>query len=475
MTSDIWRPNPGPQTEFIQASEFEVLFGGGRGGGKTDGLVIDGLGLNNLDRYGQLLPPAIKHPRYRGIILRSQVKNITEVIDRGLDIYPRVDSQCVWKAGKQWFEFGSGARMEIGHASDEADILKYRSREFQYIGWEELTEHSTSRFYEALLQCCRGVPEIPKRIRSTTNPSGPGQRWVKKRWNIQDDGRSVPAFCSNPDEPDPAKRMYRRFIRSLVRDNPKIDPHYAARLALIEDDDEREAMLDGSWKMPKVAGAIYQKEMEKVLREGRITHVPYDPGLPVETFWDIGANDTMAIWMLQQVGASFRAIDYYEDRFAPLIDYVTHLRDTGYIFGAHFLPHDAGNRRLGILENSSVKDQLEELGVRNVVVVPRVQSRIDGINITRRALSMVTFDERKCAVGLSALREYRWKLSPAGDSTGQPAHTWASNGADAIRQFAQVYYQGDLDLPAPTLPQYEEPDYRGHRRAPTQESYDWVV
>lgn len=471
----IWQPNPGPQTEFLQSSAFETLFGGGRGGGKTDGLIIDALGLNNIGADGALLPPAVQNAAYRGILLRSHIKDTTEVIDRGEAIYTAVDPGCRWVAGDQWFEFSSGARIEIGHAREEKDITKYRSREFQWVGWEELTEQASPRFYDALLQCCRGGPKvagIPLRIRATTNPTGPGQQWVKKHWRINDDGESVAPFCVNPDAPE-ARRMYRQFIRSLARDNPCVDSMYETRLALIEDDDERDAMLNGSWKIPQLKGAIYGTEMERVMRENRITTVRYDRGLPVETFWDIGANDTTAIWFMQHAGGAYRFIDYYENSFQPLVTYVEAMRDRGYLYGMHYLPHDAANSRLGAYDNSSVQDQLRQLGVGHTYIVPRAQSRIDGINLTRRALSVATFDGDRCERGLAALREYRWKLSSSGDSTGQPAHTWASNGADAFRQFAQVYYRGALE-DASALPAFQ-PAPMGRRDRPEVKDYSWLV
>lgn len=32
----IWQPHPGPQTEALTRAEDEILYGGARGGGKTD-------------------------------------------------------------------------------------------------------------------------------------------------------------------------------------------------------------------------------------------------------------------------------------------------------------------------------------------------------------------------------------------------------------------------------------------------------
>ena len=34
-----WEPQAGPQTEFVQSEVFEVVYGGARGGGKTDAVL----------------------------------------------------------------------------------------------------------------------------------------------------------------------------------------------------------------------------------------------------------------------------------------------------------------------------------------------------------------------------------------------------------------------------------------------------
>ena len=49
---------------------------------------------------------------------------------------------------------------------------------------------------------------------------------------------------------------------------------------------------------------------QKLEEEGRITNLPYESSLTVDTFWDLGVNDTTAIWFIQQVGTEIRVIDY---------------------------------------------------------------------------------------------------------------------------------------------------------------------
>jgi phage terminase large subunit len=61
-----------------------------------------------------------------------------------------------------------------------------------------------------------------------------------------------------------------------------------------------------------VAGAVYKQELLAADKEGRICRVPYDASKPVDTFWDLGYFDNVAIWLAQSIGFEFRFIDYIQ-------------------------------------------------------------------------------------------------------------------------------------------------------------------
>jgi phage terminase large subunit len=94
-------------------------------------------------------------------------------------------------------------------------------------------------------------------------------------------------------------------------------------------------------------GAVYANEIVAATAENRITRVAYTPGVPVSTFWDIGKRDLTAIWFVQFVGLEPRFIDYLEARGKPLEYYLLELQRRGYLYGEHWLPHDAKHDRLG--------------------------------------------------------------------------------------------------------------------------------
>lgn len=482
----VWAPHPGPQTEFLSDTSNELLYGGAAGGGKSDALIIDALGLNQLRPDGTI-QHAISHPKYRAIIFRKQSTDLTEVIDRMLELYPQI-AGCEgvkYFSSKKRFVFPSGARIELGSVNDPGDELRYKSRQFQYIGWEELTEHPTSAAYEYLMSRLRGPGDLPKFIRATTNPDGPGHTWVKKYWNIGKEGRDVPRFekkvvIVDKDGTEHVKVFTRRFIAAKVSDNPSIDeqdPDYKFRLASMSEDKKR-ALLEGRWDIVNIAGVIFQKQLTQAIKEGRVGSYPYVEGHPVNTFWDFGANDATAIWCHQRIGGEDRFIDYFEDRHEPLSHYVRWLQEKKYVYGRHFLPHDAAARRLGADENKTIEEMLNDFGIAPTVIVPKIRKIAEGLEQARQGFSTAHFNEATTEAGMDALKNYRF-ADTGGESQAQaPLHNWASNGADAFRQYGQARMDlGDkppLNVPIATTGVYDRPARIRKARQGGRGRHKWV-
>ncbi|MEM9600465.1 MAG: hypothetical protein AAF926_05550 [Pseudomonadota bacterium] len=193
-----------------------------------------------------------------------------------------------------------------------------------------------------------------------------------------------------------------------------------------------------------VPGAYYGTEMMKAEESGRLDSVPYDPGLPVFTGWDLGSNDQTAIWFVQVKGLSVRLIDYHAERNQKLPHYAQVCRDKGYNYGGHFLPHDGANET--VLGNAASK-QLEDAGLTNIRIIPRAKDQdavLGDINTARRMIDMATFDLKACELGIDALRNYRREWDDRLKTfKSRPLHDWASDGADAFRTLA-VAWNGDL-------------------------------
>jgi len=194
-----------------------------------------------------------------------------------------------------------------------------------------------------------------------------------------------------------------------------------------------------------LVGAYYGREMEQVEREGRIGHVPYDPGLPVYTAWDLGLHDATSIWFAQISGLEVRVIDFEEATGVGLDAYAKLVLNKPYVYAEHIWPHDGGQGDVGIvatnLWQSGAKraEVMRALGVRPIKVLPREMDIFaDGIQATRRLLHRCVFDAVKCKDGLEGLRQYSRKWNESAKTFANvPKHDWASHRADAFRQLAQ--------------------------------------
>lgn len=180
-------------------------------------------------------------------------------------------------------------------------------------------------------------------------------------------------------------------------------------------------------------GAVYANEIVAATAENRISRVPYVPGSPVSTFWDLGKRDLTAIWFGQFVGLEPRLIDYYEARGKPLEHYLQVVQGRGYVYGEHWLPHDANQDRLGAAR--TIAQQMRDAGMA-IRDVPNID-RLDGINAARTLFPRCWFDAVKCGPGIERLRRYRFKVDQdTGGYSKEPLHDDNSNGADAFRYFA---------------------------------------
>jgi phage terminase large subunit len=183
-----------------------------------------------------------------------------------------------------------------------------------------------------------------------------------------------------------------------------------------------------------LVGAYYGREMADATEAKRITSVPHEPSHQVVTAWDLGMSDSTAIWFAQMVGVEWRIIDYYENSGMGLDHYAAVLKEKGYLYERHILPHDVRVRELGT--GKSRLETLANLGLTNVDIAPNMPVE-DGIQAVRSLLRTAWIDEEKCRRGIEALRQYQRDWDEKGKSwRGRPRHDWTSHGADAMRYFA---------------------------------------
>lgn len=184
--------------------------------------------------------------------------------------------------------------------------------------------------------------------------------------------------------------------------------------------------FDGS-----LQGSYYGHLITAARREGRIKRVPWEPQIPVETWWDLGRNDMNVIWFSQTVGRERHFIDCYANKNEGLIHYVKVVREKEYVYSAHVMPHD-----INVTEYSSnVKriDTARSLGLSNIRVAPKLAIQ-EGIESVRRIIPRALFDEERCKKGINALSEYHKEWDDETKSfSDTPVHDWSSNYADSFR------------------------------------------
>lgn len=184
-------------------------------------------------------------------------------------------------------------------------------------------------------------------------------------------------------------------------------------------------------------GAYYNVEMMHARDEGRISSVPYDRRLPVTTAWDLGIGDSTSIVFCQMVGSEARIIDYYENSGVGLDHYARVLKDKGYIYDQHILPHDVRVHELG--SGKSRYETLHSLGVTPITIAPQLQVD-DGIQAVRSMIPLCWFDAEKCDHLIEALRAYHREYDDQRMTwKGRPEHDWSSHPADAFRYLAVGY------------------------------------
>jgi hypothetical protein len=230
-----WRPFP-KQELALQRAEFEVLFGGSRGPGKTDCGLVWLIG----EEY-EPGKPLIMHPRYRALVIRKNADDLADWVDRAIRYFKGFGVDAAYKPTILRFpKYGSVIR--TGHLKDAQSYTKYQGQEFPRMLIEELTQIPTEKRYLQLIASCRStVKEIKPQIFSTTNPGGVGHAWVKKRFVDP-----APAMTPFKDKTSGRSRI---FIPATIDDNPILqerDPDYVRFLDSLKDNDEE---LYKAWRL----------------------------------------------------------------------------------------------------------------------------------------------------------------------------------------------------------------------------------
>lgn len=228
----MWSPQEGPQLDAIQATWCEeMLFGGSRGGGKSDFLLGDF--LSDVDEYKDA---------WRGILFRRSYPELQELMHRSHEIYSREGGS--WKEADKTWTWPNGATLKMRYIERYADTQNYQGHQYTWIGWDEVSNWSDMGIYKALLATLRSSRAVStKRVRATGNPGGAGHQWVKEYFIDHAPAGYVPRL-------DERTKHNIMFIPSKVTDNRILmenDPGYIDRLKGVGSPELVRAWLEGDW------------------------------------------------------------------------------------------------------------------------------------------------------------------------------------------------------------------------------------
>lgn len=264
MNNVIWQPQE-KQKIFMERPEYECLYGGAAGGGKSDCLLAEALRQVHI-------------PHYSGIIFRKTYPMLADIIERSREIYKRAYPKAKYNASEHFWRFPSGARITFGNMQRVSDRINYQGKHYDFIGFDELTQFTWDEYSYLMSRNRPSGPGTRVYIRASANPGGIGHGWVKERFIT-----AAPPMTPIKGEYEvvtPDKKAIkivkkRIFVPSTVFDNKILlenDPNYIGSLAMLPEA-EKNALLYGSWD--SFNGQVFTEWIndEKHYKDQRYTHV----------------------------------------------------------------------------------------------------------------------------------------------------------------------------------------------------------
>jgi hypothetical protein len=224
-----YRPHPGPQSLFHQAGEYEVVYGGALGGGKTKALAMEAIRV--CDRH-----PGLTAAVFRRTYPELEDSFIKELAAVGFARH----LGCRWEKTRRNLHFPNGSMLSCRYAETIADATRYQGAEYQWLGIDELTLMPADVVEFLLSRVRSGKTAVPVLgFRGSCNPGGIAHTAVKDRY-VEPTGYGQTIIV------DPNTGQTRRFIPAKSTDNPSLDDTYRQRLNNLPEP-LRSAFRDGNW------------------------------------------------------------------------------------------------------------------------------------------------------------------------------------------------------------------------------------
>lgn len=307
----VWSPLPGSQYVFLRCRFFECLLAGTRGGGKTDTLLMDFVqhcgeddrsasqklaGAEQLRGFGQ---------SWRGIIVRRTYGDLRDIIERSQALlYRMFEGRARYNKNERSWTFPQGEKLTFVYADSPEDYRHYHGWNLAWVGFDELTLYPDDKVYKKFMSLVRSShPNIPRKYRATTNPSGPGHGWVKERFQLPHNYHTRIDEMVEVEWEVGKKEMVkltRTSVRSDIRENTKLDSpkeYLAGLMANAENPGQYAAWVYGDWNI--VAGGMFSDVWDircHVIPPLPVTYIPPQWRIDRSYDWGLSAPFSVGFW-----------------------------------------------------------------------------------------------------------------------------------------------------------------------------------
>lgn len=235
----------------------DVYYGGAAGGGKSDAILMAALQF-------------VDDPGYSAVIVRKTYPMLDQpggLIQRALEWL--TPTRAVWNTGKHRWSFPSGSTLSFRHMTNQQAIADYQGSEYDFVGVDEVTDFSLEQFVFLFSRLRRSVAStgIPLRVRSASNPIGPGRAWVEQRYVRK-------------------RSPGRLFIAARLEDNPALDLEAYDRSLRELGDVTYQQLRWGDWDV-KPEGVMFKRHWFPVMERDLVP-----TKLKLLRRWDLAATET---------------------------------------------------------------------------------------------------------------------------------------------------------------------------------------
>lgn len=215
---------------------------------------------------------------WRGVIFDCEFKNLSDLVAQSKRFFYQFNDGCKFHESASDFKWvwPTGEELLFRHVKKLSDYDGFHGHEYPFIGWNELTKHPTGELYDKMMSTNRSsflpekhtprdgkgeyrtadkkpLPDIPLEVFSTTNPSGPGHNWVKRRFI--DCAKNGEVVKTEVEVFNPRTQTEEVVVKKQVaifgsyRENIYLSPEYVAELDMLTETDYnlKRAWLYGDW------------------------------------------------------------------------------------------------------------------------------------------------------------------------------------------------------------------------------------